>query len=218
MTAPSLLPHKNKKQVQQVTLPPIPSPNQQKQLQNISSRSRRQPLQLTHIYPVSQQTTATTDHPLPHNKTNPSIGLFYPTCLKQPVPTTSPNRNLFLCLPNNTVEATTHHLILRNENFTELSPTSQQQLNLPQHLTDIYPFSSDQQQIVDARGPNRTKIVIEGLSRGFRYAFTVQAYNEHGRSNHSLPAASVHMLGEYGWKGRVCLRGYECVWTRGRKG
>lgn len=81
MTAPSLLPHKNKKQVQQVTLPPIPSPNQQKQLQNISSRSRRQPLQLTHIYPVSQQTTATTDHPLPHNKTNPSIGLLYPTCL-----------------------------------------------------------------------------------------------------------------------------------------
>ncbi|ROT64030.1 hypothetical protein C7M84_018072, partial [Penaeus vannamei] len=159
-----------------------------------TTRSRRQPLQLTHIYPVSQQTTATTDHPLLHNKTNPSIGLFYPTCLKQPEPTTSPNRNLFLCLPNNTVEATTNHLILRNENFTELSPTSQRQPNQPQHLTDIYPFSSDQQQIVDARGPNRTKIVIEGLSRGFRYAFTVQAYNEHGRSNHSLPAASVHML------------------------
>lgn len=118
--APSLLPHKNKKQVQQVTLPSIPSPNQQNQLQNITSRSRRQPLQLTHIYPVSQQTTVTTDHPLPHNKTNPSIGLLYPTCLKQPVPTTSPNRNLFLCLPNNTVEATTHHLILRNENFTGL--------------------------------------------------------------------------------------------------
>ncbi|XP_037795077.1 synaptogenesis protein syg-2-like [Penaeus monodon] len=51
-----------------------------------------------------------------------------------------------------------------------------------------------EQQIVDARGPNRTKTVIEGLSRGLRYAFTVQAYNEHGRSNHSLPAASVHML------------------------
>ncbi|XP_071534279.1 nephrin-like isoform X2 [Panulirus ornatus] len=53
---------------------------------------------------------------------------------------------------------------------------------------------SSDYEFVDVRGINASSVIIEGLTSGAEYYFTIQAYSEQGRSHYTSPAVVITML------------------------